>query len=349
MPEGVMWLWLVCVLVAIVRVNSSIPAIFTFGDSTADVGENNYLPFSSFKANFMPYGINYIPMSGRFSDGRLVGDFLAQYIGLDPAPPLHQPKANFSSGVNFASGGSTIEKITNPYQSIGLSRQTLEFMLFNNISMLNRQDDVLRRSLFFFSAGSNDIISYATTTNGSSPEAFIKSLVQKEVRLIKKMHGLGARRFLITGAGPIGCTPSVMAYGQAPNNSTCVESVNILAAAFNMALNQTLLDIHQNQRLPNATLLFANPYDLVLGASTNPGSYGFKVGIGACCGQGKLNAEVWCGQGNSTACPTPQDYVYWDGLHPTQAMYQIVAMSFWEGPTNFISPMNLKALNVQIP
>ncbi|GJP37345.1 hypothetical protein CLOM_g21762 [Closterium sp. NIES-68] len=78
MPEGVMWLWLVCVLVAIVRVNSSIPAIFTFGDSTADVGENNYLPFSSFKANFMPYGINYIPMSGRFSDGRLVGDFLGK-------------------------------------------------------------------------------------------------------------------------------------------------------------------------------------------------------------------------------------------------------------------------------
>ncbi|CAI5470203.1 unnamed protein product [Closterium sp. Yama58-4] len=316
MAKGMLWFLLVCVFVAIARVDSSIPAIFTFGDSTADVGENNYLPFSTFKANFLPYGIDYIPMSGRFSDGRLVGDFLAQYVGLNPAPPLHQPKANFSTGVNFASGGATIEKVSNPFQSIGLSRQALEFTLFSNISLLNRQVDALTKSLFFFSAGANDIIAYlyAFPLSGSflfDPLTFSIS--------IQRLYSLGARRFLIAGVGPIGCTPSVMVYTQATNCSRD-DSVNVLAAAFNMVLNQTLIDIQQNSLLPNATLLFANPYDLVLGASINPGSYGFKVGIGACCGQGKLNAEDWCGQNGTDVCSAPQDYVYWDGLHPTQAI-----------------------------
>ncbi|CAI7854639.1 unnamed protein product [Closterium sp. NIES-54] len=312
MATGMLWFLLVCVLIAIARVDSSIPAIFTFGDSTADVGENNYLPFSSFKANFLPYGMNYIPMSGRFSDGRLVGDFLAQYMGLDPAPPLHQPKANFSSGVNFASGGATIEKISNPFQSIGLSRQALEFTLFNNITMLNRQVDALQRSST--GKGTFTVLHFLFLSFVLHPLTVPIS--------IQRLYSLGARRFLIAGAGPIGCTPSVMVYTQATNCSR-EDSVNVLAAAFNMALNQTLLDLQQNSSLPNATLLFANPYDLVLGASINPGSYGFKVGIGACCGQGKLNAEVWCGQEDAGACPSPQDYVYWDGLHPTQAMSRV--------------------------
>lgn len=51
------------------------PAIFTFGDSALDVGNNNNR-FTMFKANYLPYGrdfVNHKP-TGRFCNGKLVSD-----------------------------------------------------------------------------------------------------------------------------------------------------------------------------------------------------------------------------------------------------------------------------------
>lgn len=56
------------------------PAIIIFGDSSVDVGNNNYLP-TVFKANYPPYGrdfINHKP-TGRFSNGKLVSDITGKY------------------------------------------------------------------------------------------------------------------------------------------------------------------------------------------------------------------------------------------------------------------------------
>lgn len=59
------------------RKEASFPAIFVFGDSTVDPGNNNYIG-TPFKSDFPPYGIdfaNHIP-TGRFTNGRLVTDFI---------------------------------------------------------------------------------------------------------------------------------------------------------------------------------------------------------------------------------------------------------------------------------
>ncbi|KAG1361030.1 putative GDSL esterase/lipase [Cocos nucifera] len=61
-----------------------VPAIYVFGDSTADVGNNNYLPGSNAKANFPHYGIDF-PHSrptGRFSNGYNGIDFLVMLRNL---------------------------------------------------------------------------------------------------------------------------------------------------------------------------------------------------------------------------------------------------------------------------
>lgn len=58
------------------------PAIFILGDSTADVGTNNFLPNTIFRADFSPYGIDF-PKSrptGRFSNGFNSADFVGWYI-----------------------------------------------------------------------------------------------------------------------------------------------------------------------------------------------------------------------------------------------------------------------------
>lgn len=55
-------------------------ALFIFGDSFLDAGNNNYINTTTFdQANFLPYGETYFNFpTGRFSDGRLISDFIGK-------------------------------------------------------------------------------------------------------------------------------------------------------------------------------------------------------------------------------------------------------------------------------
>lgn len=58
--------------------NAEVPTIFIFGDSTADVGTNNFLPQSHARANFPHNGVDFphARPTGRFSNGLNSADFL---------------------------------------------------------------------------------------------------------------------------------------------------------------------------------------------------------------------------------------------------------------------------------
>ncbi|RRT41927.1 hypothetical protein B296_00057441 [Ensete ventricosum] len=84
-------------------------ALYAFGDSTTDVGNNNFLP----KANFLPYGIDYPggTPTGRFTNGFNSVDYVAQAMGLATSPPPFLSGSSgvqMTKGVNFASGGAGI-------------------------------------------------------------------------------------------------------------------------------------------------------------------------------------------------------------------------------------------------
>ncbi|KAL2496399.1 GDSL esterase/lipase [Forsythia ovata] len=94
----------------------SVPAMYVFGDSLVDVGNNHYLALSRLRADIPHNGIDYpgrIP-TGRFSNGNNSADFLAEKLGLATAPPfLSRPNDIFLRGVSFASGGAGILSATN--------------------------------------------------------------------------------------------------------------------------------------------------------------------------------------------------------------------------------------------
>lgn len=59
----------------------SVPAVYVLGDSLLDVGNNNYLPRSTYKANLPHNGIDYpggMP-TGRFSNGKNPADLLGTF------------------------------------------------------------------------------------------------------------------------------------------------------------------------------------------------------------------------------------------------------------------------------
>ena len=52
------------------------PALYVFGDSLFDSGNNNFLPTLA-RANYFPYGLNFPGgVTGRFTNGRTVADFI---------------------------------------------------------------------------------------------------------------------------------------------------------------------------------------------------------------------------------------------------------------------------------
>lgn len=55
-------------------------ALFIFGDSFLDAGNNNYINTTILdQANFWPYGETFFKFpTGRFSDGRLISDFIGK-------------------------------------------------------------------------------------------------------------------------------------------------------------------------------------------------------------------------------------------------------------------------------
>ncbi|KAF8672863.1 hypothetical protein HU200_049201 [Digitaria exilis] len=97
------------------------PAIYVFGDSTLDVGNNNYLPGKDVaRANRSYYGIDFpgIP-TGRFSNGYNTADCVAKSMGFGSSPPpylsLLAPTTSsllvltaLTTGVSYASGDAGI-------------------------------------------------------------------------------------------------------------------------------------------------------------------------------------------------------------------------------------------------
>lgn len=138
--------------VALVKSSSTVPAIFTFGDSIFDAGNNHFNKNCTAQADFPPYGSSFFHRpTGRFTNGRTVADFIcnkssqtflkisssarhltffsfldlliaAEFVGLPLQKPflelqyqiLNGTSRRFpSNGINFASAGSGLLFDTN--------------------------------------------------------------------------------------------------------------------------------------------------------------------------------------------------------------------------------------------
>lgn len=66
---------------ALAKSSPSLPAIFTFGDSIFDAGNNHFNKNCTAQADFPPYGSSFFHQpTGRFTNGRTVADFICNYI-----------------------------------------------------------------------------------------------------------------------------------------------------------------------------------------------------------------------------------------------------------------------------
>ncbi|KAK2367748.1 GDSL Lipase/Acylhydrolase superfamily protein [Trifolium repens] len=145
-------------------------AIFVFGDSLVDIGNNNKL-HSIAKANYMPYGIDFTgdhpSPTGRFSNGKTIVDFLGEMVGIPLLPPfadITEQNIDISGGINFASASSGIlnEIGRNLGERISFSHQVNNFeRTLSQMKTLNEDENLshyLANSLAIVIQGNNDYI-----------------------------------------------------------------------------------------------------------------------------------------------------------------------------------------------
>ncbi|KAF7148424.1 hypothetical protein RHSIM_Rhsim03G0077900 [Rhododendron simsii] len=127
--------------------------LFVFGDSYADTGNNRKSEANSWK---VPYGITFPGKpAGRFSDGRVLTDYLAKYLGLKSPIPYRWRKYapnRLRYGINFAYGGTGVFKtlVMDP----NMTTQIDFFQNLINESVYSKGD--LQSSLALLSIAGND-------------------------------------------------------------------------------------------------------------------------------------------------------------------------------------------------
>ncbi|CAI0468972.1 unnamed protein product [Linum tenue] len=345
------------VMVMVMMIGSAeatMPAVFVLGDSTVDVGTNNFLTGSVDRADFPHNGIDFpgSKATGRFSNGHNIADFLAKQLGLEMSPPPFfalgngtAPLKNSSfKGVNFASGGSGILDTTGLSPTVvPLSEQVQQLSTISSrlasFKGAETAAEYLATSVFIISIGSNDMFHYYhDNSSSSSKEQFISQLTATYQQHLKNLLKLGARKFGIATVAPIGCCPSQRLFNRTLG---CLEELNDLALAFHPRVTQLMYKLSSEYH--DMKFSIGNAFLMTINVINHPNRFGFKDGGGACCGQGALNAQAPCTP-TASLCPIRDDYLFWDLFHPTQKAAQLAAVTLYSGPPFFVAPINFKQL-----
>ncbi|XVF65111.1 hypothetical protein PTKIN_Ptkin09bG0220500 [Pterospermum kingtungense] len=274
-------------------------AILIFGDSTVDAGNNNYIR-TFFKGNNAPYGENYpghIP-TGRFSDGKLVPDFLASSLGIKEAvPPFLDPNLSddeLRTGVNFASAGSGFDDLTTLLSGGNAGTNDFVFNFF----------DIPSRLLQFGNSG------------------YQSFLLQRIEEFVEELYDLGCRKIIVAGLPPIGCLPIQMTLRlENSNHFTCLEDQNSVARSYNSKLRRLLRDIQV--KLPKSKIEYADIYKSFMNMINNPQQYGLVETKRGCCGTGRLVTSFMCNSW-TPICSNPSEFLFWDSIHPTQEADRVI-------------------------
>ncbi|KAM0065147.1 putative cutinase [Helianthus debilis subsp. tardiflorus] len=315
-----------------IAVANNLTGLFVFGDSSVDPGNNNRLKTDD-KSNFPPYGIDFFSgrATGRFSNGRLATDFIAEALGYtkEIRPFLEQGVVmpfDLSHGVSFASSGSGYDNLTAQVSNVlSLSHQLKHFAHYKrNLRMRvgsKKADESIQNAVFILSMGTNDFLQnyYVELPRRAqfTVDQYGDYLISLFHGYVKKMHALGARRLVMVGVVPFGCMPLVKTL---KGTTKCDDEYNKVALSFDLKLQNALLTIQRTLGMKTA---YVDIYGLVQSAIENPKKYGFEDTTKGCCGTGTIEYGITCK--GLDACVDRDKFLFWDAVHPTERMYKIVA------------------------
>ncbi|KAL4275036.1 hypothetical protein AHAS_Ahas20G0067000 [Arachis hypogaea] len=366
------WVWFLSVAALIHTSTASASsrcysAIYSFGDSIADTGNLYYdtedLSPSTYLVLDPPYGDTFFHFpTGRFSDGRLIIDFLAEQIGVPLLKPYLGIKKgkikdwNSLEGVNFAVGGATaldisffVEKglydvLVPTNYSLGVQFDWFMDLLPSICNSSSGCKQVFGSSLFLVGEiGGNDF-NYLFFLGRPIEEAttYVPLVINKISWAINELINLGAVTLMVPGSIPLGCNPAYLTLLASPNKEEydeagCLKWLNKFYGQHNELL-QIELD-RLRVLYPHVNIIYADYFNAALRFYRSPQQFGFcRDFIKVCCGGGgpyNFNETAVCGEAGAIACDDPSEYIYWDGYHFTEAAYRWMAKALFHGPYTF--------------
>jgi phospholipase/lecithinase/hemolysin len=126
---------------------------------------------------------------------------------------------------------------------------------------------------------------------------------------IGRLYGAGARKFLVWNLPNVGLTPALSSFGPA-----AVQFAGFVAQTFNdEALVPSLNSLPL--KFPGIDIQVLDVYTKLNEVVEHPANFGLT------------QVQVPCVTPNVTpfACKNPDEYLFWDGIHPTTAAHGIVA------------------------
>ncbi|XP_010552197.1 PREDICTED: GDSL esterase/lipase At3g14220 [Tarenaya hassleriana] len=314
--------------------------LFTFGDSSYDVGNKKFFSSEFDPAAAWPYGDSVDDPTGRWSDGLIVPDFVGKMIGIgEPVPPVLDPKADLSRGASFAIAGATARGV--PSDTMSFPQQVSKFM-----ELKGRWTDKQRaEALYMFYVGADDYLKFAKE-NPSASQAdryvCIASVLTKISSSLYDLHKKGgARKIAVQNLPPLGCLPIVRQ--EFKTGEECLEILNFMASVHNERLKRLLGQITIPLRNLRYSLL--DFHSEILRRINDPSRHGYTDTTTSCCGIGPRNA-FGCGYSNvhSNLCSYQRSFLFYDGRHNTEKTNREIADLFYSGDKNVVVPRNIRDL-----
>lgn len=276
---------------------TSFSGIVVFGTSLSDpgnffalTGEQSAPPYNTLDQLLIP-SAPYAKGGHHFSNGATWIEQLARPLGLS-AYVLPAFKAESTKAANYAIGGARARVVAG---SPSLSAEVNAFL----------QDFGAAPSdaLYVIEFGGNDIRDALV----SGDFAIIYSALAEIGGNIQVLYSAGARNFFVWNAPNLKFAPAVRMLG--PDIGAYAE---MFSQGFNMGLSGVLGEL---AAFPGITIVSFDAYGILNSLVSNPGEFGLSVADAACVNPNNP----------PFACKTPDDFLFWDGIHPTKAVHAILA------------------------
>jgi phospholipase/lecithinase/hemolysin len=271
-----------------------IDQLVVFGDSLSDNGDAAIALGGTLPGNYAPNaftdGSTTTPAtSGPFG---LWSDQLAADLGVPDPQPFLAGGTDFAVASALTGHNSAFSAPPLPPTQVPFTSDQVSLYLLTNVPSST--------TLYTFWAGANDIDS------GVNPITAANNVAAN----IKTLAAAGATDFLWLNLPPLGDTPDGLASGHSAALNAATEAYDVAWSADIAALRAVGIDVDG----VNVALLFDQ-------INADPSKFDFS----------DVTDPAWCGPGGLPTCAgnNPNEFLYWDGEHPTTAAdAQVAALAF---------------------
>ncbi|KAK7274704.1 hypothetical protein RIF29_15801 [Crotalaria pallida] len=295
--------------------------LFVFGDSYVDTGNIHMIE---------PYGMTFPGYpTGRASDGRLLTDFIAEFLGIEPPVPYNSINLSrpdeLKYGVNFAFGGTGVFNTSSPAPNMTIQIDYFEQVIKDNVYTPSD----ISNSVAYVSVAGNDYVHYIETHGFDlGLLVFIPEIVNQARKNLLRIQNLGVKKVVVGGLHTLQCIPLVTG----PSSfDKCVDLVALAVDYHNILLKRNVDELNKE----NDNVLILDLYNSFNSVINNSSTYNIQKPLVPCC-VGKTSYMDFCGSkdqdGNKKykICDKPDSALFWDVVHPTQAGWHAVYTNLLE-------------------